>query len=147
MDSYAIAAAIAARYSAISTPSGEEAIKKATAELPDAIDFTPTLLVMPPVMDTASYNASRSRTFTLLYPCALYLSRADGSPRRAHAVHDWFTAVYPMVGGQLQLGLAYVALATLEALEARVLPYGGSEWDGLVWTVRVRISEVYTPVA
>jgi hypothetical protein len=147
MDSYAIAGAIAARKSAISTPSGYEAIKVATADLPDTIGFTPTLLVMPPVMDEANYNASRSRTFTLLYPCALYLSQADGTPRRAKAVHDWFTAVYPMQGGQLQLGLSYVALATLIGLEARVMPYGGTDYDGLHWFVRVRISEVYTPAA
>lgn len=150
MDSYAIASAIATRFSAanVNPPTGAEDVKVATADLPENIALFPTVLVLPPEMDAATYNASRSRTFSLLYPVMLFLSRSDGSPRRAKAVHDWVTALYGQLGGQLQLGLSsYVSLATVEAFSAGVVSYGGEEFDGIRWDVLVRVNEAYTPVA
>lgn len=147
MDSYAIAGAIVTLGQAISAPSGQPSIAKVTADLPESIEIPPTLLVLPPVMDDANYNASRNRSFTLRYPCGLYLSRADGSPRRAKAVHDWFTKLYPMVGGQLQLGLSYVALAKLMNLQGGSLTYGPETYDGLGWDIVVQVSESYSPAA
>ena len=149
MDSYAIAEAIAARFSAanVTPPTGQAEPKVVTADLPESISFFPTLLVLPPVMDDANYNASRSRTFALLYRVTLFLSRADGSPRRAKAIHDWTTALYGQLGGQIQLGLSYVPLATIQGFRAGTVTYGGEAYDGLTFDVNVRISESYTPVA
>lgn len=150
MDSYAIAGAIATRFSAanVTPPSGQPEPAVVTADLPESVSFFPTILVLPPVMDDANYNASRNRSFPLLYPVVLFLSRADGSPRRAKALHDWTTALYGQLGGQLQLGLSsYVSLATVEGFRAGIVTYEGIDYDGLTFTVNVRISESYTPVA
>ena len=150
MDSYAIAEAIAARFSAanVTPPTGQAEPKVVTADLPESISFFPTLLVLPPEMDDASYNASRSRTFALLYRVTLFLSRADGTGRRAKAIHDWTTALYGQLGGQIQLGLpTYVPLATVEHFRSGPVIYGGETYDGLTFDVNVRISESYTPVA
>lgn len=150
MDSYAIAGAIATRFSAanVTPPSGQEDPKLVTADLPDAVSVFPTILVMPPIMDDANYNASRNRSFPLIYTVILFLSRSDGTPRRAKALHDWVTAIYGQLGGQVQLGLSsYVALATVQAFRAGTVSYAGESYDGITFDVNVRISESYTPVA
>lgn len=150
MDSYDIASAIATRFSAanVTPPSGEPEPAVVTADLPESITFFPTLLVFPPVMDEASYNASRNRSFPLVYNVVLFLSRSDGTPRRAKRVHDWVTALYGQLGGQLQLGLSsYVALATVERFYAGTVGYEGIDYDGIAFSVSVRISEAYSPVA
>ena len=150
MDSYAIAGAIATRFSSanVTQPTGVENVKISTADLPDAISVFPTVLVMPPTMENASYNASRSRSFDLSYPVILYLSRSDGSPRRAAALHAWITAVYGQLGGQLQLGLSsYVALCYISGFVAGTMAYAGDEYDGVRFDVLVRINEAYDPAA
>jgi hypothetical protein len=150
MDSYAIASAIADRFSAanVTPPTGEPEPAVVTADLPESISYFPTLLVFPPRMDGANYNASRNRSFPLIYSVALFLSRSDGSPRRAKRVHDWVTALYGQLGGQLQLGLSsYVALATVDDFYAGPIGYEGIDYDGVAFSVNVRISESYSPVA
>jgi hypothetical protein len=150
VDSYAIASAIATRFSAanVTPPTGAEEPKVVTQDLPEAISWFPTLLVFPPVMDDANYNASRNRTFPLIYQVVLFLSRADGSARRAKALHDWTTALYGQLGGQLMLGLStYVQLATVDSFRAGVVEYEGAQYDGLTFEVNVRISETYSPAA
>lgn len=143
MDSYAIASAIATRYSAanVTPPSGEEDPKVATADLPENITFFPTLVVSPPRLDAANYTPSKGLLLPLTYQVTLFLSKADGSPRRAKAVHDWVTALYPQLEPQIQLGLAYVALATMTSFRAGTVRYGGEEYDGIVFDVRVLVSE------
>lgn len=150
MDSYAIAGAIATRFSAanVSPPSGYEDIKVSTADLPQNISLFPTVLVMPPGTEAMGYNASRSRSLTLNYGVVLFLSRSDGSPRRAKAVHDWFTALYGQLAGQMMLGLSsYVALAYVSGMVAATVTYGGEDFDGLRFVVTVKVNEAYTPVA
>ena len=149
MDSYAIASAIATRFSAanVTPPSGEEDPKVATAQLPEDVSWFPTILVSTPQMDDANYNASRSRSFPLVYAVTLFLSRSDGSARNAKRVHDWVTALYGQLGGQIQLGLAYVALATVQGFRAGIVRYAGTDYDGITFEVVVQVSEAYTPVA
>ena len=150
MDSYDIADAIATRFSAanVTPPTGQEEPKIVTADLPSSISFFPTILVLPPMLDDASYNASRSRTLPLTYPVILFLSRADDTPRRAKALHDWVTALYGQLGGQLQLGLSsYVSLATVVSFRAGVVTYERTEYDGVAFAVRVQVNESYTPAA
>ena len=148
-DSYAVAAAIAVRFSAanVTQPTGYEDIKVSTAELPEAINVFPTVLVGHPSMSDATY-AGGKRSFPLTYPVTLYLARHDGSPRRAHLLHDWVTATYGQMAGQLQLGLStYVAWAEVASWRAGVVPYMGEEYDGIRYDVMVHINEVHTGVA
>jgi hypothetical protein len=150
MDSAAIAAAIALRFAAtnVTQPTGAEDVKVSTADLPDALSVFPTVLVMPPTMDNASYNASRSRSYDLTYPTILYLARSDGSPRRAKALHDWATAIYGQLGGQMQLGLSsYVSLCYIVGFTAGTMSFAGDDYDGIRFDVLVRINESYVPVA
>ena len=150
MDSYQIATAIATRFAAaaVTPPTGQEDVKVSTADLPESIAVFPTILVLPPVMADATYNASRSRSFDLTYPVVLLLSASDGTPRRAKAVHDWATAIYGQIGGQLQLGLSsYVAVAYVTGFQAGSVTYAGAQFDGIRFEVLVRINEAYTPAA
>ena len=147
MDSRAIADALVSRFGPVTPPAGAEAVKLATSELPDNLTLYPTVLVLPPRIDRIDQNASRNRSFTMTYPVVFYLSRADGTPRRAAAIHDWLTVLYGQTGGQLQLGLDYVAIATVETVTAGGVTYGGESYDGITLTVGVRISESYVPAA
>jgi hypothetical protein len=150
MDSYAIATAIATRFSAanVTPPSGQPEPAIVTADLPEAISWFPTLLVFPPTMDEANYNASRNRTFPLVYQVVLFLSRAQGSAARAKLLHDWTTALYGQLGGQVQLGLStYVTVARVQSFRAGVVEYAGEDYDGIQFEVVVGISESYSPAA
>jgi len=150
MDSYAIADAIATRFSAdnVTPPTGEEDPKIATAQLPEDISWFPTILVGTPVMADANYNASRNRSFPLLYSVTLVLARSDGSARNAKRVHDWVTAIYGQLGGQIQLGLSsYVTHAEVAGFRAGIVRYANTDYDGITFDVIVHISESYSPVA
>ena len=140
MDSYAIANAIAVRLKATSPPSGKESIKEATAELPDNISWFPTLLVSLPEPEYIEHT-SRSTAMSLTYQATLLLARHDGSERRAHLLHDWTTALYKQLNGKLQLDLAYVSMASIDDWRGGVVTYEGTEYDGLVLYVNVRIHE------
>jgi hypothetical protein len=150
MDSYAIASAIATRFSAenVTPPSGQEDPKLVTADLPDGITVFPTILVMPPVMENGRVMHGPIRDLDLVYQVVLYLSRADGTPRRAKAIHDWATALYGQLAGQIMLGLStYVRLAWLRSFRAGVVSYGAEEYDGVAFEVVVHVSESYAPAA
>lgn len=146
MDSYAIASAIATRFGATTPPAGQEAIKLATAELPDEVSLFPSLLVFPSTMSDPTYIASK-RDLNLTFPVAFVLSRADGSPRRAHALHDWVTVLYGRIAGQIMLGLSsYVSESEVLAWTPGV-SYGGQDYDGALLTVWVHVNEPYSPAA
>jgi hypothetical protein len=140
MDSYAIAAAIATRLKAATPPTGKEAIKVATAELPESISVFPALLVSLPQPDYLEHT-SNSTAASLTYQATLFLARHDSAARRSRLLHDWVTALYARLNGLLQLGLAYVSLATIENWAAGVVTYEGAEYDGVVFDVVVRIHE------
>ena len=147
MDSYAIANALATLYKATTPPTGEEAIKVATADLAEAPSFFPTLFVLPPRLSDPAY-ISKGRSLPLDYPAVLLLDKADGSARRAVLMHKWINALYPRLGTKLQLGLGtYVALATLAGIDAGTVRYEGIDYDGITLVNRVLVSESYDPVA
>lgn len=144
MDSYAIASALATRLGTVTAPSGQESIKQYSAELPDELALLPALFVMPPSMEGPTYAGSK-RTLPLTYPVGLYLARADGLPRRAHALHDWITAIYGRLAGQMALGLAsYVAWSEVMSWTPGV-SYAGVDYDGLRLEVMVNVNEGYVP--
>lgn len=141
MDSYAIASAIATRLGGVTPPSGEEAIKVKTADLPEGISVFPTLVVGHPSLADPAYFSKR-RSLPLVFPVLLFLARHDASPRRAKRLHDWVTAIYGRLSGQLQLGLStYVAWAEVDGFDAGVVRYEGIEYDGISLRVLVRVEE------
>ncbi len=147
MDSYAIAGALATLYKATTPPSGEEAIKVATADLAEAPSYFPTMFILPPRLNDPSY-ITKGRSLPLDYPAILLLDKADGSARRAVLMHKWINALYPRLGTQLQLGLnTYVALATLVGVDAGTVRYEGVDYDGITLVNRVLVSESYDPAA
>lgn len=149
MDSYAIASAIATRFSAanVTPPSGQEDIKLSTPDLPDSLSLFPTVLVFPPQMDDAAYYAHKAN-LNLTYPVVLFLSKADGTPRRAKAVHDWITALLNQLDAQLRLGLeSYVSTATIENWNAGEWSYNGENYDGIRFQVLVHVNEARSFIA
>jgi hypothetical protein len=146
VDSYAIASAIATRFAAaaVTPPSGYEDIKVSTPDLPDDVTLFPTVLVYPPQMSDATYYAHKAN-LNLVYPVVLFLSKADGTPRRAKALHDWLTALLNQMDGNLRLGLStYVSTATIENWSAGEWSYAGADYDGIRFEVHVHVNEART---
>jgi hypothetical protein len=140
MDEYAIASALATRLGATTPPSGQEAIKLASADFPDGLTLLPALIVGLSEMEAESFS-SGMRSLTLDFPVTFFLSRADGTPRRSRALRDWITALYPRLSGYMTLGaLAYVSWAEIVAWETGVVRYG-EDFDGGVLTARVLVRE------
>ena len=141
MNEYDIASAIATRLGATTPPTGQDAIKLATADYPDALGLWPTLLVGISTMSAESFD-NRARSLTLIYPATLFLGRADGTPRRSRALRDWITVLYPRLSGYMTLGsLAYVAWSEIVAWRGSVVTYGGEEYDGAIFDCRVLVRE------
>jgi hypothetical protein len=140
MDSYGIAAAIATRLLATTPPTGKEAVKEATADLPESISWFPTVVVGLPEPEYITHSAG-STSMALTFPATLLLDRSDGSPRRARLAHDWLTALYPQLNGNLDLGRNDIVMAVITDWNAGTVSYGGDEYDGITFDVTVRIVE------
>jgi len=140
----AIADAIAARFLGVTPPTGQPAIRLATADLPNGITLTPCFLVYEPDDDWHDQTAS-GRSGTLTYKCRLILPQSD-EPRTQRAAMDWRTALYSRLDGQTHLG-GTVASARVTSTATGTLSYGGTDWPSVEVTVVVSIREAATYVA
>ena len=143
MNDRTIAAAIATRLGATTAPTGQETIKVATADFPDSLSLFPTLIVGVSRMAGGTHTSGQL-TLPMEFDAALYLSKADGSPRRSQAVRDWITALYARIAGQFQLGLSsYVTVAMVTAWTPGA-SYVGEAYDGVTFTISVGVKEAVT---
>ena len=143
----AIADAIAARFLGTTPPTGQPAIRLATADLPNGITATPCFLVFEPDDDWGEQGMGR-RHGTLTFPCRLVLARAD-EPRTTRAMLDWRSALHTRLDGTIHLGLtgSGVGPALVSRTASGTLTYAGSDWACVELTVVVTITEAMTAVA
>lgn len=141
-----IADAIAARFLGTTPPSGESAIRLATADLPNGITLTPCFLVFDP--DDAWTGGTGLRSGTLTFPCRLVLAQAD-EPRTQRALMNWRTALYQRLDGAVKLGGAIpgVQNAVVTKTATGTLAYAGENWASVEVTVVVSIAEGWTVAA
>ena len=143
----AIADAIAARFLGVTPPTGQPAIRLATADLPNDITVVPCFLVNEPDDDWDAQGMG-GRRGTLTFECDLVLPQSDG-PRTARVAMDWRSALHTRLDGQVHLGLTGSgvgpALVTRTAAGRRT--YGSAEYPVVRVTVVVTVTEAANYVA
>lgn len=148
MDSKAIADAIAARFTGVTTAGGEGIVVGPTASLPNVIAKGPALLVMPPTGIT-HLTTSRRRADEMDFLVRLLRDPLD-VPARTDALYAWYTALRDRVEMNYDLDLAYVSWAGTEGpfrLELDGETYAERIFDVVELTVHVRLDEVVSTVA
>jgi len=146
-DYAAIADAIAARFLGTTPPTGQPAIRLATADLPNDITVVPCFLVNEPDDDWRNSGMGR-RHGTLTFECDLVLPQSD-EPRTSRLAMDWRSALHTRLDGQVHLGLSAAgigpALVTKTAAGRRT--YGSADYPVVRVTVVVTVTEAMTAVA
>lgn len=148
-DVAAIATAIATRFNAasITPPTGYDDIALSTADLPNGITSTPTVLVFPPTGQW-SFSAGAQRVGDLTFPVRFYIARAADNPRATAAVNAWYSVLIERLVGQLALGqsAAGVTHSFITGTQAGTLTYADVEYVGIELTVEVHLVEGIDPV-
>lgn len=136
----AIADAIAARFLGTTPPTGQPAIRLATADLPNGITATPCFLVFEPD-DEWTAGPGGGRRGTMTFQCRLVLSQSD-EPRTQRAAMGWRSALLSRLDGYSQLGGGVgVAQATVTKTATGTLTYAGADWPSVEVTVLCSIAE------
>ena len=142
MNDATVAAAIAARLSAVTPPSGESAIRWAGYLLLDAESPpAPSLEILPPSEDI-EWLPGRQMRSTTDWTVQLLLDSAADLPRRMASLYAWRTAIRTQLAGQIQLGIAGVELALLTGMRSPEDEFGRQLIDVLELSITVRIREV-----
>lgn len=136
MDVYAISNALAARFKAVTAPTGQSAIRAAYGQVPQGIAALPCVVVFPR-SGTQELNASRLFS-TIEFDVLFLVSKSPGDAARIEATRQkWLAPLLAALDGQIQLGLPYVVKAWPTAWEFAEITYGGDPYDGIRLTVRV----------
>lgn len=136
LDYAAIASAIGTRLQAVTPPTGEPAIKVATATALGPAVNLPALFIFPPDEDLEWLPARQVRS-SQTWEAELYLSAAGDLPTRMARVYAWRNAIVLQLAGQIQLGLTGIEGAYLRRLAAPELENDDRVLDGLALTIEV----------
>lgn len=142
MDIGAIATNLAAQIGTV-TAYGETVT--CTARLPNSINRV-SLVVFPPT-GVFELGAMRRRNDHYLFPIRLLRDPLD-VPSRTDALYAWATALRDLVEANLDLGLGYVARATVVGarLELDGEEYAGAKVDVVEYLVDVYVVETIATV-
>lgn len=148
-DIAAIAAAIATRFSSagITPPTGYDNVTLSTAELPNGITSTPTVLVFPPTGEW-TWTPGATRVGDLEFPVRFYIARSADNPRATAAVNAWYSVLIERLIGQLALGQGSngVTHSFITGSRAGTLTYADVEYVGIEFAVLVHLVEGINPV-
>jgi len=138
----AVADAIAARFAAVTVPSGEPAIVGATARLPNNIPDTPYVIVTPPSGELGMPEGFPSGRVRDQHDFDVYLllNKASGElPTDLYRVYLWWPVMRAALYGQMKLGLAPVVMkaAVTSDYDFDAYAYAGAEYHAWHFVVRV----------
>lgn len=142
MDYTALAAALAARFTGLTPPSGEDSLALISADLPGQVGATPALLVDPNPDETFEWGPALTRhglsNWKVLF---LRAQEGDFGPRMT-ALALWRPVLLDRVVGRIQLGLAYVDWAELRTFgPAREVTYAEITYDGYEIGIQIKTRE------
>lgn len=149
MDLQAIAVALAAKYSALTPPSGEPAIRESTADLPEGIGRTPTVLVAAAIGDQATFDyGAGERIAKIPFEVTFFLEKATDLKRQVARLQKWAPVLLDAPLSGVHLGLAPpVAGSWTRSFELGDVDYGGQSWAAVSLIVDVQLSEGISPTA
>lgn len=148
----AISTAIAGRFSAaaMTAPSGLQAIRLSTGDLPNQVGPLPCVFVYP---ETGNYDYSPShRNGTSTFMVRFYYSQTNDLSRELPALRKWLTVLADQLRGAAKLGgltgsTWEVAVSRLDMWKMGVLRYAGEDYSGIEFTITVVVNEAWVPVA
>lgn len=146
MNVSALAAALAARYSAANTtaPAGFDPIHESTHLLPTAVTSTPTVLVFPPAATLEAAPGGPIRFSELPFPVRVLIGQESDRPHTMAAAYAWLDALLDQPLGDINLG--FNTTTDCFATGFRIGEYRYSEQDYITveFEVRVRVVEPIT---
>lgn len=143
MDVYAIANALAARYTAtyMTAPAGLKAITDATAQAPNNIPNTPYLIVWPSE-GSLTYLSGIREGEAIYHVIFYYSAKSEGDmPRETTALQKWVSVLIDQTHGQTKLGLSIVRKALPEKWEIGTVTYAGEVFEAATLHVHVWTEE------
>jgi hypothetical protein len=142
VDDQAIAAAIAARFTGLTPPTGEQDVALVTSDWPPQLGPTPAILVDPNPDDTYEWGPALTRHGLTIWK-VLFLRAQEGDyGPRMNGLAKWRPVLRDRVVGQIQLGLAYIDWAELRAMgPAREITYAEIPYDGLELSIVIKTRE------
>ncbi len=146
-DLYAACNALAARYAAVTAPTGEAGIRAGYGQDPNDIAMVPTVVIFP--VDGELIYEGGDKRGEYHVDAKLYLSKAAADYKRLETSRQkWLVPLLGATDGQLQLGLASsgVQKAIPTSWEFAQLVYGSDTYDGIVIHLTIFTIETVTLV-
>ena len=147
MNLLTIADALAARYASgvVTPPAGLKNITSSTARPPNNIPNTPFVIAWSQDGDV-TYNSGPQVIGENRFAVCFYYSKAEGdTPREYVALMSWVGVLLGQLHSQTQLGLgALVPEAAVQKWAIGTLSYGGTVYEAITLTVRVKTRESVT---
>lgn len=138
----AIADAIALKYApgTLTTPSGQDAIRRVFSQAPNNIPEFPSIIVAP--MHGKVVEGAQTWDLRASIEVQLYVGAMSGDLPRMDATRQAYlnTMLRAVVGSQ-SLGLSYVKSCMPVTWEFRTLEYAGAEYLGLIIDLELIIRE------
>lgn len=145
MDASGIADALAASYAGLTPPTGYDAIRVATAELPNQMVPLPAVLVFADSGDVATKgNASMVGVST--WTIRFYYDQTGDLPRAQRALLKWLAVLLTAHRTGIQLGGRADVTRTSSWRIGR-MTYADTDYVGIELTVMVTTTEAWTPTA
>lgn len=147
-----IADALAARFAPanVTPPTGYRNIAKSTARLDNNLANVPFVAIFPPEPGEINVTVSPGRRVTEIpFKVRFHFDRASGDLSKiTAALYAWATVLFDQLATQSKLGLGG-APGVMKSLPTTgpgfaVLPYAGTEYDGIEWIVTVWYEDAYT---
>lgn len=144
----ALADAVAARFAAVPTPSGETVgLKGATARTPNNLPGTPFVIVELPSSDEVLIESGR-RLVTHDFEVIFLLERSSGDiPTDKVRLLRWLPGLLDATFAALKLGRTDVRKSYVTEYEYGTYAYGGTEYHAWRLTCRVWTEDAITLVA
>lgn len=143
MDVDAIGQAIAARYAPanVTPPAGLTNVRKATADLPQAITAVPIVLVFPDSGELAPGNGTRLGNAT--WYVRFYFGVSRNVARETNACRRWLSVLLDQHRTVLALGGLVTAVRTV-GWKVGLLDYGSKRYFGIELRIQVVTSEPWS---
>lgn len=146
-----IADALAAKFApgVVTPPTGYRNIALSTARLQNNLVNVPFIAIFPPEPGSVEVTIDPGRRITVIpFRLRFHFDQASGDlSKTTAALYSWATVLYDQLATGAKLGLGG-APGVMKAIPTSgpgfaTLPYAGTEYDGIEWTVSVWYEDAY----
>lgn len=144
-----IATNLAASYANLTPPTGEPAIRQATADPPEVVPVTPFVLVTVAQGEDATFSyGAQFRSGTVPLHVDFLLDKASDLARTERRLRAWLPVLLDATLTGIHLGLPdLVATSWTDRFSFGDTEYAGQSWAAIRLVVIVRTTDGITPTA